>query len=171
MLRRCAALRNFFPFGKRRGPTNPEVYRAVPYTNDCANAPSEPVGFQHVRRHELSHKCRFCQFRWRFDRLSVQCPANAQHNQIEHGLHHTWVWEHQQPYNWYAQLKTGYWPQIGAELSAEKSNSSKHNRERRGAGCTTRVRTRHAWRTGVARSVSNIGSRNHTWKTYFPYPT
>jgi hypothetical protein len=169
MLRRSLPWGNYFSFGRRKGPSNPLALRTVPYTNICP-APSDPKEFKIVRRDELRHKCKHCAYGWRFDRAAIRCMADATHNQVEIGLHHTWQWENQQPLNWYEQLTQSYWPQMGVSMSQEK-RGSKHNRERRGANCDTRNRTRQTWRAGIAWKVAGVGSKGKVWKTVFPYPT
>ena len=174
MLRASPRLLNFFPMGFSSGPKNVQDLRpdVDPHAvNTClAAVQGKPRQGFVDRRCDLELRCEHCRFLWRYDTLTVWCPAHpGLHNQREVWLQPTWMYNKQQPFQYWKYLTVSRNPRTGMIMGREDAKSM--NNERRAAGLTTQTRNLTKQQQGISRAVSHIGTYSTRWKTRFPLPT
>lgn len=172
-------LRNFFPMGLRSGPKNAAVLAPINnfdprQANNIPRLPSNGTGQKRLNfvtsRNDLKLKCECCQFQWLFDTLTVRCSAHPTvHNQQEVWLQPTWMYERQQPRNWFHYLNVNRNPRTGQLWSRETSKGM--NCERRAMGLTSYMRRVEREKRQIPRQVSGVGTYSNRWKTRFPFPS
>jgi hypothetical protein len=171
MLAATRARFNFFPLGRRGGPSNQHLRASNDRNNVIARtwAPPDLKKTKHSPRHMLTLDCPLCKFRWDYETLTVYCPAEEAHNKREHWLAPDWRFHSEQPYRYYNSMPLTYNPRTGQRLA--DGCARRNNNERREQGLTTYARFLQRDSTGMARQVSGIGSYGNRWETHFPYPT
>lgn len=176
MLRRNTIRFNYFPLGYKSGPENCQLVLPVSNFDSKAlgNLKNPPVDRTKKtnsivkNRRDLTLKCSYCEFRWKYDTLTVHC-LQKEHHQREMWLPPSWSWHHERPYQFYKSMHQSICPRTGLFLAHEDAKGN--NNERRGQGLGTLTRRLELERRGISRYVAKYGSSfNQHWRVGFPLP-